>query len=223
MILQDSTTDRGFSLSTKLVDRASEHVLELLQEHLSPKFVFHNQRYTVQAVHAVSLISKAEEITLQDQFSLKMAAWFNHVGFIHTIDNHREVSAELATDFLKRFAVDADVIDQVSSIVLQSATAWDVVSLLDMVLYDADFYFLAASNFKEMLDRRKDEMIQIDGGVTDLEWKDLIDECFVQHQYLTNYGQDFLHNLRRVNYLNYKNTHQSQIHHKEIFEPKSNY
>ena len=164
MILQDSTTERGFSLSTKLVERASEHVLELLHEHLSPKFVFHNQRYTVQSVHAVSLISKAEEITLQDQFSLKMAAWFHHTGFIHTVDNHREVSAELATDFLKRFAVDADVIDQVSSIVLQSATAWDVVSLLDMVLYDADFYFLAASNFKEMLDRRKDEMIQINGG-----------------------------------------------------------
>lgn len=222
MILQDSTPKKGLSLSTKLIERASEFVLELLQESLSPTFVFHNQRYTVQTVHAISLISKAEEMSLQDQFILKMAAWFHHTGFIETTENHRTVSVRLASDFLERYDVDPLTIEKVTSTILHSASAWDVNSLLDMVLYDADWYFLAASNYKEMLDRRKEEIIEIDGSLSDQRWSDFIDDCFIQHQYLTNYGQEFLHNRRRTNYLSYKQTNHFQIN-REIFEPRSNF
>ena len=71
MIFHDSNIQNGFSLTTKLVDRAAEYVLDLLQENLSPQYVFHNQRYTVQTVHAVTIIGKAEEVTLHDLFTLK--------------------------------------------------------------------------------------------------------------------------------------------------------
>ncbi|MCB0667597.1 MAG: hypothetical protein KDC80_17330 [Saprospiraceae bacterium] len=223
MILQDSELKNGFSLTTKLVERASEYVLDLLRENLSAKYVFHNQRYTVQTVHAVSIISKAEEINLHDQFALKIAAWFHHTGFIETPSNHREISAEIASDFLRSYEVDPEAIEQVAATILQSGSAWDVVSQLDMILYDADWYFLSASNFKEMLDRRKEEMIQVEGQVSRIRWVDYIEECFVQHQYLTNYGQEFLHNLRRVNYLNYKNQHQSELPQKTVLETRSNF
>lgn len=223
MILQDSTPMNGFSLSTKLVERASEYVLELLNENLSPKFVFHNQRYTVQIVHAVSVISKAEEVALNDQFILKVAAWFHHVGFIERKKNHREISAEIAADFLRSFEVEAEAVDQVTSTILKSESPWDVSSTLDMILYDADYYFLAASNYREMLDRRREEMTQIQGPLSALVWADFIEECFVQHQYLTNYGQEFLHNLRRVNYLNYKNLNQGEVHQKNLLETRSNF
>lgn len=222
MILKDSALYDGFSLTPKLVEQASEYVLELLQESLSPDFVFHNQRYTVQTVHAVSLISKAEEISLQDQLMLKIAAWFHHTGLTRTAEQHRIASAELATRFLKRYAVEQKIITRIVNVILNSGTAWDVTSLFDMVLHDADWYFLAASNYQEMLDRRKEEMLRINGQLTRLQWFDFIDECFVQHQYLTNYGQEFLHNLRRVNYLNYKNSGQQLIT-RELLEPKSNF
>lgn len=212
----------GFSLTTKLVERASEYVLDLLQKNLAARYVFHNQRYTVQTVHAVSVISKAEEISLHDQFTLKIAAWFHHTGFIETHKNHREISAEIASDFLRSYEVDREAIDQVAATILQSGSAWDVISQLDMILYDADWFFLSASNFKEMLDRRKEEMIQINGKLSRLQWADFIEECFVQHQYLTNYGQEFLHNLRRLNYLNYKSQRQGEIPEKILLETRSN-
>jgi len=223
MILQDSTPIDGFSLSTKLVERTSEYVLDLLQKDLSSKFVFHNQRFTVQTVHAVSVISKAEEVALNDQFVLKVAAWFHHAGFIERKENHREISAEIAADFLRSFEVDAEAIDQVTNTIQRSASPWDVSSTLDMILYDADYYFLAASNYREMLDRRREEITQLQGPLSPLAWSDLIQEYFVQHQYLTNYGQEFLQNLRRVNYVNYKNLNQAELHQMNLLETKSNF
>lgn len=222
MILQDSTSTNGFSLTTKLVDRASEYVLELLEENLGPEYVFHNQRYTVQTVHAVALISQAEEVALHDQFVLKMAAWFHHTGFIESPKNHREISAEIVSDFLRSYEVDAEAIDQVTRTIIQSSSVWDVVTPLDMILYDADWYFLSASNYKEMLERRREEMTNREGPISQLKWSEFIDECFVQHQYLTNYGQEFLHNLRRVNYLNYKNQQQDNLSYKSILQTRSN-
>lgn len=203
-------TLQSFSLSTKLIERASEHVLDLLGKKLHTKYIFHNQRYTVQTVHAVTLIAAAEELPLHDQLILQMAAWFHHVGYISTDGNHRQSSTDEARKFLERYEVDEDAIKLISNCILHSASAWDVSNSLEMILYDADWYFLAASNYREMLERRKEEMIQVNGKLSPLQWADFIDECFLKHQYLSNYGQEFLHNLRRLNYFNYKKLPESE-------------
>ncbi|NND31594.1 MAG: hypothetical protein HKN76_03315 [Saprospiraceae bacterium] len=199
-----------FSLSTKLVEQAAEHVLNLLSDNLPPEFIFHNQRYTVQTVHAVTQISEAEEMHLHDRFILQIAAWFHHTGFINTNTHHRSESVRLMQEFMQRHEVDEDAINLVSQTIMHSASAWDATTSYDMILYDADWYFLSASNFKEMLERKKEEMVLLHGKLSPLEWSDFIDECFVKHKYLTNYGQEFLNNRRRINYFNYKKMPESE-------------
>lgn len=203
-------TSQSFSISTKLVERASEYVLDLLSNKLDAKYIFHNQRYTVQTVHAVGIIAAAEELPLHDQLILQMSAWFHHVGYISSDTNHRQSSADEARAFLARYEVDQEAISAVSNCILHSESPWDVSNSLDMILYDADWYFLAASNYREMLERRKEEMVQVDGKLSPLQWSDFIDECFLKHQYLTNFGQEFLHNRRRLNYFNYKKSPESE-------------
>ena len=203
-MIKNGTLITDFVLSTKVVERAAEHVLDLLSEKLPSKFIFHNQRYTVQTVHAVEQIARAEEIPLHDQLLLQMAAWFHHTGYIITTSDHRKESVKFARNFLEGFEVEPQAIDVVCTTILHSGSPWDVTSSFDMILFDADWYYLSASNFREMLQRRKEEMIALQGKLSPLEWSDFIDECFIKHKYLTNFGQEFLNNRRRINYFNYK-------------------
>jgi len=191
--------------STSLVERASVFSLDLLDKQLNRKYIFHNQRYTAQTVHAIHLISEAEELPTEQKMELEIAAWFHHTGLIQTDSNHREVSAAIAREFLTRSQLAEESIGRITDTIVQSGSPWDVTSLMDMILYDADWYFLAASNFGEMLDRKKEELILRNGDLKALQWLDFMEDAFVRHQYLTNYGKDRLHNLRRINYISIKN------------------
>ncbi len=187
-------------VSARLVEAASNHVLDLFDQSLHPKYVFHNQRFTILTVNAVRLIGPKEEIDKYELALAELCAWFHITGFIKTEDNYRRESALLARSFLEQHEVDDQSIEEVTNCILQSSSTWDVASELDMILYDAHWYFLAASNFEEMLDRKKEEIRLCQGEISPARWADFIYECFDRHQYLTEFGQTTLHKSRKKNF-----------------------
>lgn len=219
MIPQSSRPIEHALFAGNLADQVSSHVLQLMSQKLSPDYIFHNQRFTVLVVHAVRAIAKGESLPYGQMRKVQIAAWFNHVGLIHRSHKHREVSADLAYQFLKRQKARTDDIEEITSTILNSGSPWEVCTTADKILYDANWYFLAASNYREMLDRYRKEKSIVDGSITDARWMEFLKDCFIHQKYLTTYAQDVLQSRKKANFESYQRQLTRMT--RNVYRPKS--
>ncbi len=182
-----------------LVSRASDFVLKLMAEGNCEHNVFHNQRHTVQAVHAVKEIGLAMNLSDHEQNLIALAAWFQNVGYSFSSSDPRKSSADIATDFMTDYQISTFDRDQVLSC-MGSVHQDNINGLLGKIFNDAYWFFLSSHNHLEMSDRLRQEWAYHDRIFSDQNWKHFITDLFRTHRYVTIYGGAVLEKKKMENY-----------------------
>ncbi len=183
----------------EILESASSFVLETLANSLDNEILFHNQRHTVQCVHAVQEIGEAVELSSKENLSVQLAAWFINLGYIQSERKVLDVSVEMMTEFMRKHEVND--LDLNLAIACIRAIAHDHPSTLpEAVMHDAYWYFLSASNHLEMCDRLRAEFLNQDQKFDDLSWRDYVCDLYKNERYVTHYGRSVLEKRKQVNY-----------------------
>src|SRR5215475_10995106 len=95
-------------INSKITEAAEKYVTALLSANLDSKFVYHNIEHTTNVVQAARLIADESNISKHEKNILLVAAWFHDTGYTQLIDQHEDVGAVIAEEFLKEYGVDQE-------------------------------------------------------------------------------------------------------------------
>ncbi len=165
--------------------KVENYVIDLFNEKLDQKFVYHNVSHTQRVVEKVNELVDGEELNENDVNNLLIAAWFHDLGFIEKIEGHEQISAELAEEFLKSQKVPDDEIKLITELILATQVDYKPKNQLEKIIRDADCAHIGSKNYIDYATLlRKEWELTKDLVLTDKEWTKLNIEFFTnKHQF----------------------------------------
>ncbi|MEM8887391.1 MAG: Pycsar system effector family protein [Bacteroidota bacterium] len=179
------------SMDLQLLKNAESFVTEMLDEHLSENLTYHNLDHTKNVVKMVEEISQNSEVSADEIYQLKMAAWFHDVGYLHNYDGHEKDSIRIAEEYLRSKNADEELITKVSRLI--EVTELEVMpeTLLEKVIKDADMFHLGSPKGLVYTDELRNEYEHFKNTVyTDESWDKLNYKFYRDHDYYTQYANE---------------------------------
>lgn len=175
-----------------IIEKAEQHVTNLLRNDLPHTFVYHNLGHTQRVVKYVQELITGEQVGDDDGTALIVAAWFHDVGYIKSIDNHEAKSIEMAQAFLKQQQQNASFVEQVSALILATKMDHEPANMLEKIICDADSVHFKSKNYLEICELLRNEWeTNCDKHYTDIEWTQENISFFTKyHRYHTPYALD---------------------------------
>lgn len=173
-----------------LLLEAEKYVSSLLNNELKHHFLYHNLGHTQRVVAATKEIIEGEQIGEEEANKLIITAWFHDTGYTKSINNHEELSVEIATKFLKDHDASDDFIDGVSHLIMATKMGYEPLNHLEKVIRDADCAHFKDKDYSEVgeLLRREWELSQ-DKSYDDIQWiKENISFFTKHHRYYTDFA-----------------------------------
>jgi predicted metal-dependent HD superfamily phosphohydrolase len=173
---------------------ARHHVTDIFTQKVRPEFVFHSLDHTEAVAEACSKMADYYQLSDEDRYVLMLAAWFHDTGYsAGKAEEHEEISAQIATDFLKQHSVDDTIQQRVSSCIRATHMPQSPISQTEKILCDADLLHLSTEDFKAMSQLLKQERENLLGQkISKKEWRRGNIKFLQEHKYFTEYGQQYL-------------------------------
>jgi predicted metal-dependent HD superfamily phosphohydrolase len=108
-------------LHSELLQEVATYAIAYIHSKHNPDLTYHNFEHTEYVVGAADQIAKLYQVSEQDYFILKTAAWFHDLGYFEKSFNHEEGGADLATVFLRNKGIPEDIISAVKACILATA------------------------------------------------------------------------------------------------------
>lgn len=167
-----------------------KHITSLLQNKLPHTFIYHNLGHTLRVIRSVKELIEGEKIDAKNAENLLIVGWFHDVGYIESTENHEEISAQLAADFLKEQQVDDARINNIKNLILSTKMGYEPETLLEKVIKDADNSHFGKKGYDEICALLREEWEQTGKKTySDSEWtKENITFSTKHHRFYTDYA-----------------------------------
>jgi uncharacterized protein len=181
--------------------RQSELFVRNVLLNLPNSLTFHNLHHTQYVVRAAETIGRASHLRKDQLEAVVIAAWFHDIGYSDGPKGHEERSASVAVRMLTRWGASSQLISDVSQSILATKLPQNPVTLVDMVLCDADLAHLASDNYEMYALRLQHELQYANDhvSVSELEWCRQNLSFLRQHYYFTDYGNIILGRRKQAN------------------------
>ncbi len=178
------------SSSSEILSLARTYSDEILTKKIPQEIVFHSLQHTKDVVEASLEIGKNSGLKEEELEILELAAWFHDLGYSETIQNHEQVSAQLAIDFLSTHHYDEEKILKVSGCILATKMPQSPKNLMEKSLCDADLLHLGTSDFFEKTNLLRDELQRVQGEkIKRKKWMKNNIEFIQTHDFFTDYAK----------------------------------
>ena len=154
-----------------LVTLAENFVINLFNEKLDSKFLYHNLSHTQRVVEKAKDLAELKKINSNDLEVLLVAAWFHDTGYTIDPKNHEEESIKIVTPFLKENNSSADYITKVSNLILVTKLHNKPNTYLEKIIRDADCSHIGSKNYEEIsLLFQKELELTNNTQISELDW-----------------------------------------------------
>lgn len=189
---------------SEIVKEAQEFAEHVLNNELSSKIKYHSAEHTRDVVNAALEIAEQTGITGEDREVLELAAWFHDLGYREVVENHEEVSATIALDFLSSRKYDNLKAARVVGCIMATKMPQSPKDHVEATLCDADLLHLATDDYFNKADLLHKEMEKVNGKeIPEEAWLESNKKFITRHSYFTDYarekyGKKQKENLKRV-------------------------
>jgi predicted metal-dependent HD superfamily phosphohydrolase len=172
-----------------LFQKTQEYVFSLFKEKLSPKFLYHNYKHTLEVVSTCKEIGEWYDLDKDRMETLLLAAWFHDVGYAETYHGHEGKSILAAQEFLAANGYPEQKVKEVCDLILSTSVGRKPSSISEEIMHDADYISIGKKSFFE-----RAELLRIEWEVflnkfyTDLEWAQLQLEFLLNNSFITEYA-----------------------------------
>lgn len=162
------------------------HVLQMLEEKLSPKLTYHSIEHTMDVLDQAIRIADEEGIAdEQDLFVLKVATLYHDSGFIYTYRGHEEKSWELAERELPELGVNAEQLARIQGLIAATHIPQMPKNHLEEVICDADLDYLGRDDFSPIANLLYQELLTLNMVKNEQEWNLIQVKFLSSHHYFT--------------------------------------
>lgn len=187
-------------LHSELLQEVASYAKTYIQTKHNPDLTYHNLEHTEYVVAAADQIAQFYQVSEQDYFILKTAAWFHDLGYFEQAFNHEEKGAELATLFLRNKGIPEDTINAVKACILATALSKVPCNQLEEIIKDADLFHLGTENFKEQSKRLRKELEAVrHQEISNEKWRKETIRLLETHHYYTDYCKKNLEETKQKN------------------------
>ena len=156
---------------SNLVEKAEYFALDILNNRLEKKFIYHNIAHTQRVVEKAKELAELEKISEEEVTILMVAAWFHDTGYTVKPETHEEESVVIVAEFLTEVGRE-DILPEVSKVILATKLNATPTTLLEKIIRDADCSHLGSKNYEEFTQLlRKELELTKELTFTDLEWQ----------------------------------------------------
>lgn len=169
-----------------IINKVEEYVRENFSKRLPAEFTYHNFDHTIKVKEAAELLADYSKINENQKESLVIAALFHDLGICISLDNHEELSKQMANSYLHQLDYPEQKIILVEDIIEATKMDHDPLNQLEGIIKDADLCGLGNENYFEESNKLRHEWEHINGrNYEDLEWHKINYEFMKQHEYHT--------------------------------------
>jgi HD superfamily phosphodiesterase len=174
------------------VERVREYVEQFVFEKFPSGICYHNIDHIYDVVNACRIIGEDCNVTDREMEQLEAAALLHDIGYYAGYENHEEVSAHLAQEFLLKNGWNREEVEIINNCILSTKVPQNPKTLMEEIICDADLFHLATEKFFEKSDLLWKEFSLYDKNLTKEQWK-INSRVFVESQkYFTPYGKNHL-------------------------------
>jgi len=166
-------------------EQVHKFMVQKLENGLPSSLTYHDAGHTKNVIEAAEHLALAENVSGDDLVLVKTAALFHDTGYMQIYKGHEEVSCNLAKKHLPDFGYTPDQVETVCRLIL--ATRWPTspTDHLEMILCDADMYYLGTEHYTFYADKLYLELKHNGTVKTNVEWLLRQVEFLSTHKYYT--------------------------------------
>jgi predicted metal-dependent HD superfamily phosphohydrolase len=185
---------------TELIAKAQEYVFALFKEKLSPKFLYHNYKHTLEVVNTCQEIAEWYKLEKDEMEVLLLAAWFHDTGYAEAYTGHEEKSIEVARKFLLQEGFSPEKTEAVCKLVLSTNVHKKPEGISEEIMHDADYVTLGKKSFFEKAELLRIEWeVFLDKRYSDVEWANIQLDFLLENNFVTEYALKEYGNQRGKN------------------------
>lgn len=174
-----------------VVAAVERSVVELLTTRLDPRHVFHDLQHTLGVRDAALQLADRTGLARDDRDVLELAALLHDVGFIEVYEGHEDVSCRIARRLLTEQNYPEEKIGEVLACIDATRITGEPVTLLQMMIHDADRAHLAADDYPRVVEALREEWQAFRGETwNETEWSILNHRFFKDHSYHTEAARE---------------------------------
>lgn len=182
------------------LESIKQYVLNYFSEHHDKDLIYHDLQHTKDVVANATRIANHYQLNDEDFFVVVAAAWLHDIGYFIDKMNHEEAGAAVAGDLLKRFNVDAALIEQVKGCITATKLPQQPTGLLQEIVCDADLFHLGTEQFSDRNKLLRKEISRIKHIDLDKkQWRQKNIEMLQSHKYFTDYARLLLNKQYQKN------------------------
>jgi len=167
-----------------------DFVINLLKDHLSENYHYHNYLHTLYVTEKVLEIGRQEACSDKELELLYTAALWHDTGYIRTYKNHEEESCLLARQYLPEYGYNSLDIDKVCSLIMVTKIPQTPKNKLDTILADADLEYLGTESFNIKADDLFKELHYLNPLLTPEKWNQQQISFLQNHHFFTRFCQE---------------------------------
>ncbi|MFK2818632.1 DUF5706 domain-containing protein [Flavobacteriaceae sp. LMIT009] len=176
-----------------LLVEVEKHVSSLLRNELPHTFIYHNLSHTRRVVKSTQELIEGENVSEDLVELLLIAAWFHDVGYVKGIENHEEVSAKMASSYLKEHDYNGKNIELVASLIKSTKMGVEPSTHLEKILNDADNSHFGKKGYADISDLLREEWEQQKvKEFSDVKWiKENVTFFTKYHKFYTDFALEY--------------------------------
>ena len=171
-----------------LISETEKFVVQLLNDKLDNKFVYHNLAHTQRVVEKTNELSELSQLSKTEKDILTISAWLHDTGFTVKIENHEDESAKIAAAFLSSLGCPQNHIETICSLILATKLEYNPKNQSEKIIRDADCSHIGSKNYMDISELlRKEWELACDKTLTEPEWlAENINFLTTKHRFHTN-------------------------------------
>jgi len=186
---------------TPILEKTNTYVKELLEQKLSADIKYHNLLHTKRVFKSTKEIVDNTSISESDKEAVLLASLLHDIGYIDGWENHEELSAKMASQFLSKQGVSKQQIELISKCILATKMEHQPTNLLEEIIRDADASHFAKDYYQEACEYLRQELKAL--NIQDYSWKEWtavnINMFENKHHFYTQYAKQHWQPLKEEN------------------------
>ncbi len=183
----------------------ADFISKRMEQQLPSFVIYHGVDHTKDVHSSVVRLAKLENLDDYNTKLVRAAAWLHDSGIMVKFEDHEELSAKMAAEYLPNFGFNESEIKLIQSMILSTRLPQTAVTINEKILCDADLDYLGRTDFFIIGQKLRLEWELIGNKISLYDWYRLQLEFLKNHHYFTKSAQ-ILRNER-------KNSNMAEIQH----------
>lgn len=163
-----------------------EHVFKKLQEESPSTHYFHTPEYAHHLYSYSELLSKAENLDLEEKLLIKASVLLLITGFIENYENPEIAASKISMEILKDFHFTENQVHNISNLILASKCPPEPNTLLEKIMVDIRYEYLGRADFINLYKKLFQELKAYNENLDFNTWKEEQIKLLKNHKFYTS-------------------------------------